>query len=94
MNATAFSFSTSKTCGLVHKEKALKPRSFKAFVLAGAEGLEPSARGFGEKTEKHTNLSCFNKRGASSHELADDSTTNRKSKISGTSINTIEIEHM
>ena len=29
------------------REKALKPRSFKAFGVAGAEGLEPSARGFG-----------------------------------------------
>ena len=29
------------------KEKALKPSGFKAFPMAGAEGLEPSARGFG-----------------------------------------------
>ena len=29
------------------KEKALKPSGFKAFSVAGAEGLEPSARGFG-----------------------------------------------
>ena len=57
------------------QQKALKRRSFKAFFVAGAEGLEPSARGFGAKTEKHTKLSCFNKRGASSHKLDDDSTT-------------------
>ena len=30
------------------KEKALKPSGFKAFPVAGAEGLEPSARGFGD----------------------------------------------
>ena len=29
------------------KEKAPKPSGFKAFSVAGAEGLEPSARGFG-----------------------------------------------
>ena len=31
------------------KEKALKPSGFKAFPVAGAEGLEPSARGFGDR---------------------------------------------
>ena len=31
-------------------KKALKPHSFKAFRVAGAEGLEPSARGFGAKS--------------------------------------------
>ena len=31
------------------KAKALKPRCFKAFGVAGAEGLEPSARGFGDR---------------------------------------------
>ena len=31
------------------REKALKPRCFKAFRVAGAEGLEPSARGFGDR---------------------------------------------
>ena len=31
------------------QQKALKRRSFKAFFVAGAEGLEPSARGFGDK---------------------------------------------
>ncbi len=30
-------------------KKALKLRSFKAFCVAGAEGLEPSARGFGDR---------------------------------------------
>ena len=35
-----------------NKEKALKPRCFKAFRMAGAEGLEPSARGFGAAVEK------------------------------------------
>ena len=30
-------------------KKALKPSSFKAFCVAGAEGLEPSARGFGDR---------------------------------------------
>ena len=40
------------------------------------ETLKNTARGFGEKTEKHTKLSCFNKRGTSSLEVADDSTTN------------------
>ena len=34
------------------KEKALKPSGFKAFPMAGAEGLEPSARGFGVAVEK------------------------------------------
>ena len=34
------------------KEKALKPSGFKAFPVAGAEGLEPSARGFGAAVEK------------------------------------------
>ena len=29
------------------KGKALRPSGFKAFPVAGAEGLEPSARGFG-----------------------------------------------
>lgn len=32
------------------KAKALKPRCFKAFGVAGAEGIEPSARGFGAKS--------------------------------------------
>ena len=31
------------------EEKALKPSGFKAFSVAGAEGLEPSARGFGDR---------------------------------------------
>ncbi len=62
--------------------------------MAGAEGLEPSARGFGAKPEKHTKLSCFNKRGASSHEVADDSTTNCQNKLSKASINSTEPEHM
>ena len=31
------------------KEKALKPSGFKASPMAGAEGLEPSARGFGDR---------------------------------------------
>ena len=31
------------------KEKALKPSGVKAFPMAGAEGLEPSARGFGDR---------------------------------------------
>ena len=84
----------------------MKPRSFKAFFLAGAEGLGlacrlgrrfcfaevstgdpcPSTRGFGEKTEKHTKPSCFNKHETSSHELADDSTTNCQNKLSERSI--------
>ena len=34
------------------EEKALKPSGFKAFSVAGAEGLEPSARGFGVAVEK------------------------------------------
>ena len=34
------------------KEKALKSRCFKAFRVAGAEGLEPSARSFGATVEK------------------------------------------
>ena len=34
------------------KEKALKPSGFKAFPVAGAEGLEPSARGFGAAVRK------------------------------------------
>ena len=32
-----------------NKEKALKPSGFKAFPVAGAEGFEPSARGFGDR---------------------------------------------
>ena len=31
------------------EEKAPKPSGFKAFPVAGAEGLEPSARGFGDR---------------------------------------------
>ena len=27
----------------------MKPRSFKTFTMAGAEGFEPSARGFGDQ---------------------------------------------
>jgi len=42
--------------------------------------------GFEEKTEKHTNLSRFNKRRASLQEIADDSTTNCQSKLSERSI--------
>ena len=34
------------------EEKALKPSGFKAFPVAGAEGLEPSARGFGAAVGK------------------------------------------
>ena len=36
-------------CPQKRKEKALKPSDFKAFPMAGAEGLEPSARGFGDR---------------------------------------------
>ena len=39
------------------KEKALKPSGFKAFPVAGAEGLEPSARGFGAAVGKRKNTS-------------------------------------
>ena len=39
-----------------YTEKALKPRCFKAFCMAGAEGLEPSARGFGADVETHKPL--------------------------------------
>ena len=33
------------------KEKPLKPCDFNGLSVAGAEGLEPSARGFGDLTE-------------------------------------------
>ena len=42
---------TRLTCGF-GIQKALKPRSFKAFHMAGAEGLEPSARGFGVDVDR------------------------------------------
>ncbi|MCH5301186.1 MAG: hypothetical protein J1E56_07700, partial [Ruminococcus sp.] len=42
-----------------YTEKALKPRCFKAFSVAGAEGLEPSARGFGADVEMHKPLICL-----------------------------------
>ena len=43
------------------KEKALKPSGFKAFPVAGAEGLEPSARGFGAAVGKRkiTNIPLY-----------------------------------
>jgi hypothetical protein len=62
--------------GIIKREKASEITFRSPKWMAGAEGLEPSARGFGEKTEKHTNLSCFNKCGTPSREVADDSTTN------------------
>ena len=76
--------SDSNRFTFLHKQKTTLLGGF--LFMAGAEGLEPSARGFGAKTEKHTKLSCFNKRGASSQEVADDSTTNCQNKLSERSI--------